>query len=215
MTSLGNTSSQSELYPITQSKEQAKNRFLWNLEINKYEVQQLAISLEKQFAAKWATVTLLDKNDNITFNNVKQLLEWKEIILDSWQKISIELDWVFYLLGECCNESIGIDIKKIKITVLKKEIVLPGKYTAEWIPEKIYEYPTYISTKSHSIASRVKSKEVQVSWKYHRAKHEKPTADGTAWEDKKPGIVDTPENGGGWEIKDPGNIEVWEYSEDE
>gem|GEM_PF-5318221 len=43
-------------------------------------------------------------------------------------KISIDVDYVFYLLGECCNESIGANITAIKIDRVKDDIA--GKYSA-------------------------------------------------------------------------------------
>jgi hypothetical protein len=52
MTSLGNTSSQVDLYTITENKEQARERFLGNLEKNQYEVENLATALEAKFATQ-------------------------------------------------------------------------------------------------------------------------------------------------------------------
>ncbi|MEI7562461.1 MAG: hypothetical protein WCJ39_01725 [bacterium] len=48
--------------------------------------------------------------------------DWIEKIIDgslpidnSNNKIRLNVDWVFYLLGECCNESLGMKIKSLDI----------------------------------------------------------------------------------------------------
>lgn len=214
MTSLGNTSSQVEPH-IIKNDILAQNRFLSNLEKNTYEVEQLAISLEQQFLAKWVTVTLREQNYQKTFENIKLLLEWKPITLDSWQKISIDINYVFYLLGECCNESVGIDIKKINITNLKEGIVLPGKYTAEGTPDKIYEYDTQIYSANYSNTSRVIPKEYKVWLKHHTTVFkEEPTARSTSWETKEPGPSVDPNSGDTewWWTQVTGNIDTWSWN---
>ncbi len=207
MTSLGNTSSQVEPYPIKDNREQAKTWFLWNLEKNKYEVQQLAISLQEQFSKKWANIQILDTDYTKTLENLKKLLNWDELILDSSQKISIDIDYVFYLLGECVNESIGIDIKNITISSLQENIILPGKYTAEGTPDKIYEYETWVSGKIYSISSKVIPTEYKAWRTHHQTINKKPWAAATSWETQDPEPIDTETDnneivGGNWETQE-------------
>jgi hypothetical protein len=213
-TSLGSTSSQVEPYIIQDNVSEAKNRFLKNLEINTKEVKQLASSLEQQFLKNWATVKLLDTDYKKTFENIKELLEWNSIILDSWQKISIDINWVFYLLGECCNESIGIDIKKIIITSLKDDIVLPWKYITEGTPDKVYAYETQINGGSLSVSSEVNSKEYKAWITHHQTREQKPGEIVESWETKEPTPAN-PENNNIWgETTEPGTYWSWDTEEE-
>jgi len=73
-------------------------------------------------------VNLLNKNGiSISIEdlepNLEKLLKNKELILqdltlDSFKKINIDISRVFYLLGECGNESLGMNIKGITISDL-------------------------------------------------------------------------------------------------
>jgi len=53
-------------------------------------------------------------NTEITDENLKKLLKWEEVDI-SGKKVTIDLDYVFYLLWECANESIWINLKWITI----------------------------------------------------------------------------------------------------
>ncbi len=188
ITSLGNTTSQVELYSIKESnKKTAQDWFLNNLEKNQIEVEYLAQSLEKQFAEKGVSVKLfIEGQYEQTRNNINDLLSGKQldknqITIDSWIKISIDIEYVFYLLGECCNESIGANIKTIKIDKVKDNI--PGKYSASWAPEKNYINGVNLYTKSHSLASNVITQESRVDVKKFINRKEKwPDAIVSSWE---------------------------------
>lgn len=117
---------------------------------------------------------------------------------------------MFYLLGECVNESIGIDIKNINISLLQENIILPGKYTAEGTPDKIYEYETWVSGKIYSISSKVIPTEYKAWRTHHQTINKKPWAAATSWETQDPEPIDTETDnneivGGNWETQETGN----------
>jgi hypothetical protein len=50
--------------------------------------------------------------------NLSDLLKKWEIVLDNWQKktkIKLDVKYVFYLMWECANESVGIEMWKIQV----------------------------------------------------------------------------------------------------
>jgi len=205
LTSLGNTASQVTPYNIENTTEASK-RFINNFEKNQYDVEQFAYSLEQQFRKQWLTVHLRDNDYTTTFENIRWLLQGEELLLDSWNKISIDVNRVFYLLAECVNESIGFEIKKIKITSLKSDIDLPGKYTAEGTSDKTYSYTTSLHGSSYSVPSNVVAKEQKVWRRHHISRNNRaPEAHAESWVTQKPNS-DT--DGGGW-TQDGGNIDGW------
>ncbi len=167
MTALGETSYQGSIETISEHEDLAQEWFLENFTKNQYEVEQLATSLEAKCKKLGFTVKLKDNEYTKTWENIEKLIKWDSITIDSWEEISIELDWVFYLLGDCCNESLGMNIKKITIKKLKDITVLDGAYTWEGIPDKIYEYGTTIYGSSESIASDLVSRQLGTSIKYY------------------------------------------------
>ena len=93
-------------------KEHAKDRFLGNLKYNKYERQTLALMLAKQVKAIDNTFDV----NNITKDNVIELIQNGELKLDNTNQIlKLDFDMVFYLLWECANESIGIELEDITL----------------------------------------------------------------------------------------------------
>jgi len=150
-----------------EEKWAAQEWFIKNLEVNS---DNKKIVLEK-------ISNLLNKNNIMLTatdleNNLTDFLTWKELIiqdlrLDSLKKISIDINRVFYLLGECANESLGIKINGIKI----KEFTTTGEeYAASWTPIQEYEGGMDLNIKSHSIASKVLTQEKKVGVKFHKAK---------------------------------------------
>jgi hypothetical protein len=116
-------------------------------------------------------INLLLKTNNVTIKeqDLPKLLTWEYLAIDSFEKISIDINRVFYLLGECGNESFGMEIKGIKIQKFK-DVPVPGKYTASWTPEKEYKGGMDLNLKSHSITSKVLTKEEKASIKHHHSK---------------------------------------------
>jgi hypothetical protein len=83
---------------------------LSNLDKSGPHKQIIKNALLKQINIDW----LIDFNDD----QLKQVLKWDEIVLDingKKTKIKLELEYVFYLLWECANESIGINLKWVNI----------------------------------------------------------------------------------------------------
>lgn len=180
MTSLGDTASQVDLHPVNNVAE-TKEWFMNNFKNNEKEVEYFAEKLEKQFKAKWVDVVLKDKNYDTTRSNIEKML-WDGILLDSWEKISIDVDYVFYLLGECCNESLGMEIKTINIQETKEDIVIKWRYTATGESEKEWENGVNIYSQSNSLPSTVESEEEKVGGVFH--KHTDifdPTGRATSW----------------------------------
>jgi hypothetical protein len=144
-------------------------------------------------------VSLLNKKDiKITIDelepNLEKLLKHNELILqdltlDSFKKISIDIDWVFYLLGECGNESLGMNIKGIKI----HDINVPeANFTASGIPEKELEGGMDLNIKSHSIASKVLTQEKRVGIRHNQSNMPiKPKGSSTAGETIDTGEITT------------------------
>lgn len=171
ITSLGETGYQWEIKTISEAnRENAKEWFLNNFRMNTNEVNRFGKSLEAQFLAQWVIVNILKDTHTKTIDIIDHLMKWDEITIDSWEKISIDLDWVFYLLGDCCNESLGMKIKNIKIQKQNPNIVIAWRYSASWVPDKEYKWWVDLYTKSHSITSRVISQEEKISWKHHENK---------------------------------------------
>lgn len=174
ITSLGETGYQWEIKNISETnKETAQSWFLENFKMNKHEVEYFAKNLEAQFAAQWLAVTLKNENYADTLSSLESLIQWDVLLLDSWEKISIDIDWVFYLLGDCCNESLGMKIKNITIQRFKKTVVVEWSYSASWTPDKRYTGGMDIYSKSHSITSRVIPEEEKVGLTYNKKTKER------------------------------------------
>jgi len=83
-------------------------------------------------------------------------------------------------LGECGNESLGMNINRIKITSLKNNITVAGKYTATGTADKEYKNGLDLYAKSHSITSKVISKEAKIDLRHNLSKSNKPKANVTS-----------------------------------
>ncbi|MEI8007962.1 MAG: hypothetical protein WCI00_00495 [bacterium] len=116
-------------------KPKAQEWFINNLKINE----------DNKNAVIDKIVHLLDKNNiKITSAEIEprlaDFLLGNDIIIpfdvDSFKKINISTKRIFYLLGECGNESLGMQIEGITInTFIPNEV----KYTASGSPEKKYK----------------------------------------------------------------------------
>lgn len=91
--------------------EATQNWFLNNLDKSGPHKNILKETLQKQI---WIT------DLNLTDEQLKMLLMWKPIdINDGKTRINLGLEYVFYLLWECANESIGINLQNI--TIMERE----------------------------------------------------------------------------------------------
>ena len=135
----------------------AQEWFIKNLDVN---------ADNKKLILKKINLLLKENNVTITEANLSTLLKWNELIVDFSKKIRIDLNRIFYLLGECGNESFWVKINKIYIKEIKNDIPVAGMYTATWVSEK--EYENGIATKSHSITSKVLTKELKLWVKARR-----------------------------------------------
>ena len=85
-----------------------KNWFWNNLDKSGPHKEILKKTLEKQIDIDGL---------KLTDENLKELLSWNTIdILDQKVKIKLNLEYVFYLLWECANESIGINLEWIEVS---------------------------------------------------------------------------------------------------
>ncbi len=132
-------------------KVSAADWFVKNLDVN--------TDNKKSVLAK---INILLKKENITITDkdLSTLLTSGELIIDTSKKIHIDLRRMFYLLGECGNESFWVEIGKIDVIKLKNNIT--GTYTATGTPEKEYTTWTHIHSKNHSISSEVTAKELKL-----------------------------------------------------
>ncbi|MFA7298480.1 MAG: hypothetical protein WC010_02430 [Candidatus Absconditabacterales bacterium] len=204
ITSLGETGYQGALKPITKNIDQAKSWFFGNLTLNRYEVDRLAASLEAQFLKQGTAISIQQDTTEGTVDMFKTLMNGDGFIIDNGDKISIDVDWVFYLLGDCCNESLGMKIKNINVTKFIPGTIIAGRYGAEGLSDKEYKGGMDLFTKSHSITNRVITKEEKASLKYFRNHTDKPTPGVTSGADGSggsggttdPGVIDSGTDGG-------------------
>lgn len=139
-------------------KGNAQNRFIKNLDVN---------SDNKKMVVEKINSLLKKNNITIMEKDIPTLLTWKYLSIDSFRKISIDITRMFYLLGECGNESLGMKIENINIQEFKN-IPVPGKYTASWTPEKEYTGGMDLNIKSHSITSQVLTQEKKIGLRHHQ-----------------------------------------------
>ncbi|HRX63623.1 MAG TPA: hypothetical protein P5060_00790 [Candidatus Absconditabacterales bacterium] len=85
--------------------EKTQTWFLNNLEKSQVHKEILKESLVAQ----------IDGVNSLNDEQLMNLLRGEQVDIDG-KKVTLDLDYVFYLLGECANESIGIKINKIKIS---------------------------------------------------------------------------------------------------
>ena len=176
-------------------KPKAQDWFIKNLDVNKDNEKMVVDKIN----------LLLEKNNiAITADDLPTLIKWNELVIDSSNKIRIDSNWVFYLLGECGNESFGMEIKGITITSFRNNIPIAGEYTASGTPEKKYKSGTDISWKSHSNTMRVITNEKKAGIKYVVSKWAvdkgienikkgiDQIVNTNAWDTNQKGVIQTP-----------------------
>lgn len=106
------------MVPIESSELAATKEWFWKnfdaSEIHKDILTKTILDHVKNLIFK--TVYDIDAN-NITINDIENILKWQNSIDIWWKnvKIDLDIDYVFYLLQECGNESIWIQLNWIKI----------------------------------------------------------------------------------------------------
>ncbi len=129
-------------------------------------------------------INLLLASEGITITNTQlpDLLRWKWLILDSWKKITIDMERVFYLLGECGNESIWTLIKGIEIHTMK-DIPITGKYT--WTGQSEKKYIGGIDMSGKALSTTMHQETEQFDLSARNMIHNKlpePTPEVSSWQ---------------------------------
>lgn len=104
ITAIGQTIMQWQEEVIKENAQDARKRFVENLRHNTYELALFGKMIESNAGI------VLDNDQVITL-----LSNWELAIEDGKKKITLDSDMVFYLAGNCVNESIGIKINSITI----------------------------------------------------------------------------------------------------
>lgn len=164
--------------------------------VQKWFIDNLNINTDNKKLVVQKINNLLQKNNlTIEDKHLSDLLMWKTVQLDSWEKLSINTQWVFYLLWECANESLGVEITWITIKKLKDDNTddntdnnnndnndnnnnnwwengkIKGKYTGTWLSDQDYTGWVDIHYKSHSVANTVKTEQKKVRIVWHASKN--------------------------------------------
>lgn len=109
--------------------EYAKNWFLWWWDINMWVLNPDKSPMEWKNLNTWVSRFIKDKiwefsTDAwpwlLTKENLKDLLQWKDIELkldNSEKKVRVKIDvkYVFYLMWECANESVGMELWDLQV----------------------------------------------------------------------------------------------------
>lgn len=99
-------------------RTKVENWFLWNKEWDNY----VAWVFEKS-PVEWSNLKRVIKEKiwlpvDLSDDNLKSLLKWEEVTLDnSGKKVKVKLDvkYVFYLMWECANESVGMQFWDLQV----------------------------------------------------------------------------------------------------
>ena len=194
--------------------ENLKKRFISNLKVSEAHKTVLNEVITKKIQSILWLNSLSISNDDII-----GLLEWKELDI-SWKKFTIEVKYIFYLLWECWNESIWLNLEKIKI---KWSGGGGGWGWETWIttveiwPETSYENSSGLSIDWVAAENRLNigSTRSQTYWamrgnKKNQEPQDDPRSDPNGWDDG-----DNPRsNPNGWEGPDnpwsgPGGWDNW------
>ncbi len=176
----------------TTDKAKVQEWFIDNLNVN---------TSNKEMITKKINLLLLQHKITIQDQQLPILLKEGKVKLDSWEEISIDVNRVFYLLWECANESLWMEIKAITVKKLKSDIPIPGEYSASATPEPKYTSGINIWSKSHSQASKPMTQEVSVGVTHHRNRNTGQNSKSTSWE--------LPTNNNSWGTNDNGHINAW------
>jgi hypothetical protein len=129
--------------------------------------------------------------------NLEDLLKWNfvDIIGDNGitKKVQLDLDYVFYLLWECANESIWINLKWVKIldkVITEHEEDTPGRYEddrwrVEWGSTKISINNTTEYLSGGIYANTVESKN-ELAWAKKWSAGVKMAAAKAKWAESEP-----------------------------
>ena len=135
MTEIWSTDYLWKLLPITDNLEGengVKEWFIKNL--NKTEVHK---NILKKIIKERVKSEIID-------DQLYELLRWDEVSIDNWsKKVKIDVDYVFYLLWECANESIWIKLWNIEISWWGwwnwdwswnwNEVIINAEASYEWV----------------------------------------------------------------------------------
>ena len=131
-----------EMIPITETNDltETKKWFINNLEKSWAHKELLKASLSTKLKSM-----LNIENVDLSNENLISILQWNDI--DIWgKKVRIEAKYVFYLLWECANESIWLNLENI--------IVSNNATTVTISPEKSYEWVSGVYVWSAEASSR-------------------------------------------------------------
>lgn len=175
LTWLGSTSYQQKTDIPASVANDAKTRFIENFKTQNAEVALFAEKMDQQLRAQWITIDLTgNKNTNLF-----KLLNWDELTIDNWtKKVRLETTAIFYLLWDCCNESIGLAIAGIKIQK-PKEGAMPWIRSAEWAAKDKYKVSGGIVWRNLSSSMRVGSYGEEIWLNLSMTRTEKKGSDAT------------------------------------
>ena len=135
MTDIWSTDYLWELLPITDNLEGDKGVKEWF--INNLKKTDVHKNILKKFIKERVKSEIAD-------DQLYDLLRWKEVSIDNWaKKVKIEVNYVFYLLWECANESIWTKLWNIEISWWggwdwdwngnRNEVIIDAEASYEWV----------------------------------------------------------------------------------
>lgn len=180
-----------------EDKETVKNWFLWTdnvpgvLSKENFQMKNLKSAISKyiqdEIGEFWKESNLSSK---LSDEDLKKLLKWEEIELDISNgkcKVMLDVKYVFYLMGECANESVGMQLWKLSIK--KQE---PVEHFAEWqLLLNDGDGTSSVQTSRRDFAVGLSfgwKKKEEDDWGSTPWEDEEPIndADSTPWEDEQP-----------------------------
>ena len=182
-----------------EDKINAEKRFLWDSVESNYIPWVLEKSPAEWSNLKRALNGKLPEGASLSDENLKKLLRWEEteINIDNSQKkakIKLDTKYVFYLMWECANESVGIELWNL--TIQEQQEV--DDY-AQWL--------LYLNNGDGSSAVSVSRKDFAAGvslWGQKKKKEEsKPDWDSTPGEKEEP--IDPDWDSQPWEKEEPIN----------
>ncbi len=187
---LSNGNLETSMAKIDNADELSKTQewFTKNLDVNTANKDIILAKLNKQLESQKIILTA---------DKLNSLFKWEDISIDNWQKIvKLDLQYYFYLLGECANESIGARINNINI--YEK---LEGEYvetTIDGTTGGIEKKKRGVSLQAQTLNAEydINATQNDLIFKNIFTKKRTGKAEGTAWESKEPGGGPTPWEGG-------------------
>jgi len=197
-------------------KDEANERFVNNIEKNTVErsfVQRNIMGHLANLSENNPELTKALTNPALfTKEKTTELLRnWQtSIMLDKWPIIiTMSHEMVTYLLWECANESLGMQINDVSISYIAVENEVKELITDIDQPDDV-ELSTTLTGKAHSVSMQVKSEEMKVGYTHHLPKRgigkpddygETGHGDTDTWTDGwgNPGWGDAWEGPNGWD----------------